>query len=407
MVRLRPSLTLLTLILLLVSAAPLRAQEIAPVGTDAALDVATWNIEWFGSSGANQGPSDVQRQFEAVRTIIEQSGIDIWGVQEISNPTLFHALIDSLGDGYGGSLATYAQQQKIGFIYRTAVVQPVTTPRHILTQYFDEFAGRPPLEMSVEVTLPDTSFEATVITLHMKAMSDVSSYNSRVEASRRLKNQLDFLYATDAVFVLGDFNDRLTTSITFARDTPYQNFLDDEATYRFVTLEAEERGGVSFIGSSLRSMIDHILISNELFDAYAEDTARPWSELTTTFFNYDQTVFVTDISDHLPVIANFDITTGTSAELSESNWAMSLSAPHPNPATGHAAISYVIEQGSEVIVEMFDITGRRIATIEDRYRTPGRHEAKWSVAGLAPGMYLVRLTAGKRVETQALAVIGR
>ena len=66
--------------------APLTSHgQIQDVGSDATLDVATWNIEWFGSS--SNGPSNDDLQVQNVVDIMLGSGIDIWAVQEIANQT--------------------------------------------------------------------------------------------------------------------------------------------------------------------------------------------------------------------------------------------------------------------------------------------------------------------------------
>ena len=52
------------------------AQNVPSVGTDSTLDVATWNIEWFGDAGS--GPSDETTQFNNVKTVITNSEIDVW-----------------------------------------------------------------------------------------------------------------------------------------------------------------------------------------------------------------------------------------------------------------------------------------------------------------------------------------
>lgn len=385
------------LVLAFVAAPKSSGQDIPAVGADATLDVATWNIEWFGHS--TNGPSNVPGQFNNVRSIIESSEMDIWGLQEISSPSLFNALLDSLGDGYGGALATYSQTQKTAFIYRTDVIAPRGAVRHIMEGVDHVFGGRAPLRMEADVTLPDTSLVAVFITMHMKAGSDAASYDQRDEASRRLKAHLDVLYPTQNVVVLADFNDRLTTSIRSGLDTPYGNFLQDENRYRFITLEAEERGEVSF-PSRDGSIIDHILITDELSHAYVEDSARPWSELPRILIGYTSTT-----SDHYPVYARFDFSRGTSSA-APARWATaSLDEPYPNPASGPVTISYSLEAASEVVIDVLDASGRRVARIDDGFRSPGRYEVDWSANGLASGLYLLRLNAGPHVEARTFVLV--
>ena len=133
--------------LLLLTTLPALAQTIPAKGTEATLDVATWNIEWFGDDGENRGPSNDAGQIANVKAVIEQAEIDLWGVQEIADPEDFEALLDALGDGYDGVLATQSGTLRIGFIYKTDVFSNIVF-QHILTTASFDFAGRLPLQMA-------------------------------------------------------------------------------------------------------------------------------------------------------------------------------------------------------------------------------------------------------------------
>ena len=159
--------TLLALALLLKLALQLSAAQTIPAkGTEATLDVATWNIEWFGDESDNRGPSDDARQLANVQAVIEQADIDLWGVQEIADAQNFEALLDALGDGYDGMLATQSGTQRIGFIYKTDVFSNITF-QHLLTTASFAFAGRLPLQMAADVTFGETTRRLTFIVLHM------------------------------------------------------------------------------------------------------------------------------------------------------------------------------------------------------------------------------------------------
>ena len=53
-----------------------------------------------------------------------------------------------------------------------------------------------------------------VIVLHAKAMSDMDSWQRRVDASRALKTYLDGTWPSAKVLVIGDFNDDVDVSIS-------------------------------------------------------------------------------------------------------------------------------------------------------------------------------------------------
>lgn len=81
----------------------------------------------------------------------------------------------------------------------------------------------------------------------------------------------------------------------------------------------------------------------------------------------------------------------------------------PNPFTAFTAIGYDLPSpGGRVKLEVFDVGGRRIATLVDGVVPGGAHVARWSgtedATGrpVAPGVFLCRLEANGRVETRRL-----
>ena len=63
-----------------------------------------------------------------------------------------------------------------------------------------------------------------------------------------------------------------------------------------------------------------------------------------------------------------------------------------NPVRGVATFVFNLPRPSPVTLEVFDVTGRRIAELADGVMEPGEHTARWSAPG-APGVYFARLRA--------------
>ncbi len=400
----RPALFFL--ILCLNVAPQLSAQSIPAKGTEATLDVATWNIEWFGS--ASNGPADDALQLANVRAVIEQADIDLWGVQEISDPDDFDALLAALGDGYRGALASESGTQRIGFIYKTDVFSSLVV-QHILRDFAQgPFAGRPPLQLAADVTLADTTARITFIVLHMKAFGDQDSYDRRVEAARRLKNHIDFTTLDRApVVVLGDFNDALTRSIRAGQPSPYDNFLQDSDDFFFPSLRIEQAGLGTFCGNNTACVggatVDHILITDELLPAYEADSAERFDALLDAFDGTGGACageYVCTTSDHLPVFARFRFRTRTATERADVLEAVAVAPAYPNPFAHTTTLAYTLVHAAAVRVEVFDVLGRRRATLFDGVQPPGQHRATFDADGLPGGVYLIRVSAGGVVDAQ-------
>ncbi len=324
--------------------------QIVEFGTEATLDIATWNIEWFGHS--SNGPSNDDIQVQNVIDIVSGSGVDIWAVQEIANTNRFNEVLTALPDYWEGFLATDSGQQRIGYLYDSRVLG-LRQSTHILQSFDYEFAGRPPLKAEFNVTLPDTAFVATFINVHMKAFSDRTSWERRTEAARRVKNHIDFTgLATQPVFFLGDFNDELAASTYNSQRSPYAVFIEDPDDYAMLTSPLEQSGGFSFQSGSF---LDHIIASNEAEDMWVQGSTRVLTGLVTVNSFYART------SDHLPVMASFGPSTVTDVEQPEWDVLPDLvSAPWPNPSSGSVTFDY---RGQDPTAEwvVVDVLGRTLS----------------------------------------------
>ncbi len=350
--------------------------QIQDVGSDATLDIATWNIEWFGHP--SNGPSNDTVQLQNVADIINGSGVDLWAMQEIARSNRFDELLASLPDYWSGLLATDSGEQRIGYLWDTRVLG-LRQWTHILQSFDYEFAGRPPLKAEFMVTLPDTSFIASFITVHMKAFSDRTSYERRAEAAKRIKNHIDFTgLATQPVFFLGDYNDELLSSTYNGQPSPYQPFIDDSGDYEALTLPLEEAGGYSFQSGSF---LDHIIVSNEADAMWISGSTRVLTNLVTVNSFYART------SDHLPVVASFGPSTVTSTEgAADLPDEIVLSTPWPNPSNGLISLEYRAND-SDARIYVMDILGRIVHEAPVASGTNGL-----DMQTLAPGLYLIRLT---------------
>jgi len=71
-----------------------------------ALDVATWNVFWFGLKGT--GPSDPAVQLANVRDVMRGTDVDLWSLVEVADADAFAALTRQL-PGFEGLLASDAR----------------------------------------------------------------------------------------------------------------------------------------------------------------------------------------------------------------------------------------------------------------------------------------------------------
>ena len=78
--------------------------------------------------------------------------------------------------------------------------------------------------------------------------------------------------------------------------------------------------------------------------------------------------------------------------------AVRLEQNYPNPFNPVTAIRFALPQPGDIALELFDVTGRRLATIAEGRFDAGEHEVRWDGSGFASGVYLYRLHVAERFE---------
>jgi endonuclease/exonuclease/phosphatase family metal-dependent hydrolase len=276
-------------------------------GSSTTLDIASWNIEWFGDTA--NGPTNETLQLQNARAVIAGADMDIWGVVEIVSLAQWNSLKAQL-PGYAGFIAKepnvingsafYSDfggaEQNVGILYKTSVAT-VTDARVILTANDFDFGGRPPLQVTLRAMINGAIENVVVIILHAKCCSDSGSWTRRRNAANALKSYLDTNFPTQKVWVIGDFNDDVDTSITSGSASPYANFVNDAARYRFPTKALSDSGTPST--TTFSDTIDHHLNSNEANAAYIAGSAE--------VFRVDQFIpnYGATTSDHYPVLTRY------------------------------------------------------------------------------------------------------
>ncbi|UCC79729.1 MAG: T9SS type A sorting domain-containing protein, partial [Candidatus Zixiibacteriota bacterium] len=78
---------------------------------------------------------------------------------------------------------------------------------------------------------------------------------------------------------------------------------------------------------------------------------------------------------------------------------------YPNPFNASTVIQYNLPKASEVVIEIYDIIGRRVQTLVDKYKHAGVHTLNFNASSLPSGVYFCRLQAGDAVETKSMVLL--
>jgi len=102
----------------------------------------------------------------------------------------------------------------------------------------------------------------------------------------------------------------------------------------------------------------------------------------------------------------------TSGELHETEYEpiieMTVLKAYPNPFNPTTAISYQLSAFSHVNLSVYDVSGRKVASLVDGYRDAGAHEVIFDGTGLASGVYLYQLEVSGSGATPTMeAIVGK
>ncbi|BDD07237.1 endonuclease/exonuclease/phosphatase family protein [Aureibacter tunicatorum] len=255
------------------------------------LDIVTWNLEHFPNTGMQPGwetNDPDETRLDAVAGIIESSQFDVIAMQEIVSTRLLDELSCRLGDEWEHVSYTFSEGANMAFFFNASVVKSLGHKKILANKNYD-FASRPPLQFSFEYK----NEVVNLINIHMKCCNDGQA--RRKNASKHLKEYIDENLDKDNVIVLGDYNEEI-----YDYNGAFSNFLDDSQNFKFADgyIESDKLFD-EYSYPSWPSHIDHILISNELFDNL--DTAY-----TIKFDNCDSKYF-SRISDHRAVYIRLKI----------------------------------------------------------------------------------------------------
>jgi len=85
--------------------------------------------------------------------------------------------------------------------------------------------------------------------------------------------------------------------------------------------------------------------------------------------------------------------------------AFSLSPNRPNPVRTGTTFRYALPEDAHVSLEVFDVSGRRVATVVKGRERAGFKTVRWNAGTLPSGTYFYRLRAGSFLEERRLVVV--
>lgn len=124
--------------------------------------------------------------------------------------------------------------------------------------------------------------------------------------------------------------------------------------------------------------------------------------------NWDSTAYAMlhGVGDYLDLVTTIAVDNRT--DRAGGSATLAQNAPNPVHLSSGAAptmITYTIDQPRSVRLEVFDVLGRRVATLEQGMRPAGLHRVFFDASRLAAGTYFYRLETSAEVRTRRLLIV--
>ena len=82
-----------------------------------------------------------------------------------------------------------------------------------------------------------------------------------------------------------------------------------------------------------------------------------------------------------------------------------LAQNYPNPFNPTTRIRYSIPHLEKVVLKVYDILGKEIATLVNEEKAAGNYEVKFDGSKLSSGVYFYQMRAGDFIETKKFVLI--
>ena len=102
---------------------------------------------------------------------------------------------------------------------------------------------------------------------------------------------------------------------------------------------------------------------------------------------------------------NYTVNSTSNEDESEIPTTAELEQNYPNPFNPTTNISFALPEAAQVQLNVYDIVGRKVATVFDGFRSAGSHQFTFDAANLSSGIYIYTLESANFMLSRKLTLI--
>lgn len=160
----------------------------------------------------------------------------------------------------------------------------------------------------------------------------------------------------------------------------------------------DDNADSSYVGSRYTALGPAIRPANGLNAAFSGRNAQGWWLLSV----YDDAGGDTGYVYGWGIQINNQTVVGVGELPAGVPTAFALEQNYPNPFNPATTIEYAVGERGPVTLEVFDVLGRKVATLVNEVKEPGRYRAVFDARAVASGTYFYRLTARENVHVRKM-----
>lgn len=82
-----------------------------------------------------------------------------------------------------------------------------------------------------------------------------------------------------------------------------------------------------------------------------------------------------------------------------------LLAPYSNPFNPATVVPFMLPSSSHVTIEVYDMIGRKVATLADKFFEAGTYHLQFDAGNLSSGVYFIRSHFAGQLHTKKVTLI--
>jgi hypothetical protein len=165
--------------------------------------------------------------------------------------------------------------------------------------------------------------------------------------------------------------------------------------------------------------------ANLRFDPHQSRQAHFYQRVSNAAPISDEYLYCGYVGDYPSVTDSswfpFEVIAGALAKAGEPGWVLTgsflqgdladlpsefaLMKNYPNPFNAQTVIDYQLPTTSDVKLEIYNLLGKKVATLVDGHQEAGYKSVTWDASEVSSGIYFYKLNAGEYTETMRMTLI--